>query len=122
MVPLSLAVMLEPDARGHGTHQQLGLRPCTFIELFGCRCPACGMTTSWANLVRLRLVDALRANVGGTILGLASVLAVPWLLVSAVSGRWVVRTPDIDVLILLVTVVVLVTLIDWGIRLMAGLT
>src|SRR5690606_27831172 len=30
---LVLARMLEPDARGHGTHEQLGLPPCGFLEL-----------------------------------------------------------------------------------------
>src|SRR5207302_1856701 len=49
---LATARMLSPDDRGHGTHEQLGLPPCTFYLTFGRPCPACGMTTSWAWLLR----------------------------------------------------------------------
>lgn len=122
MVPLLLAAVLEPDPRGHGTHEQLGLLPCTFVVLFGFRCPACGMTTSWANFVRMRLGDAVRANLGGTVLALVSVVAVPWLLVSAVRGRWLGRAPTATFLAILAALVAAVTLIDWAVRLLVGLS
>ena len=35
LAPLGVAAMLRPDGRGFGTHQQLGLPPCTFRVLFG---------------------------------------------------------------------------------------
>ncbi len=44
VVVLGVARWLEPDAKGYGTHQQLGLPPCSSILLFGSKCPACGMT------------------------------------------------------------------------------
>ena len=70
---------LVPDPRGLGTHQQLGLPPCTFRVLFGRPCPACGMTTAWANVLRGRLPPALRANVTGTLLCGLDLAAVGWL-------------------------------------------
>ena len=74
---LAVAVALKPSPLGLGTHQQLGLPPCSFQVLFGWPCPSCGMTTSSAHLVRGQLFGALRANVGGTLLGLIAVVAAP---------------------------------------------
>ena len=52
-----IALWLNPyDAEGQPrkmeTHRQLGLPPCTFYLLTGVPCPSCGMTTSFALLVR----------------------------------------------------------------------
>ena len=88
---LAIAAMLKPSPLGHGTHQQLGLPPCTFWVLFGRPCPTCGMTTAWAHLVRGQWVDACRANLGGALLGLLAMVAAPWLLGSADSRRLVGR-------------------------------
>ena len=52
LLPLGAAVRLQPAREGLGTHQQLGLPPCTFRVLFDRPCPSCGMSTSWAHLVR----------------------------------------------------------------------
>ena len=114
---LAVAVALKPSPLGLGTHQQLGLPPCSFQVLFGWPCPSCGMTTSWAHLVRGQLFGALRANVGGTLLGLIAVAATPWLAVSAARGRWWGWTPHVGVAAWLAAGVVFVTLIDWGFRL-----
>ena len=63
-----LAVYLNPYKDGRiwfeGTHQQLGLPPCTVLDWFGIRCPSCGMTTSWAHMVRGQVLAAARANAG----------------------------------------------------------
>ena len=48
VVPLLLASLLTPDARGHGTHEQLGLPPCMTQRVLGIPCLFCGMTTSFA--------------------------------------------------------------------------
>ncbi|MAP09183.1 MAG: DUF2752 domain-containing protein [Rhodopirellula sp.] len=42
--------------------------------LFGLRCPACGMTTSWSWLTRGDLVASASANLSGMLLGLFVVL------------------------------------------------
>jgi hypothetical protein len=39
-------VLTEPDARGHGTHEQLGMAPCSWPILYDKPCPTCGVTTS----------------------------------------------------------------------------
>ena len=117
---LAVAAMLEPSPSGHGTHQQLGLPPCTFWVLFGRPCPVCGMTTAWAYLVRGEWVGAGRANLGGALLGLMAIVAVPWLLISAVSGKWLGLSPSAAAAKWVSIVILLVTLIDWAFRLLAG--
>jgi hypothetical protein len=69
------------------THVQLGLPPCNFRILTGVPCPSCGMTTSFALLVRGDLENSLRANAVGTLLALFCLVFVPWSLVSAIRGR-----------------------------------
>jgi hypothetical protein len=69
------------------THRQLGLPPCTFKEITGLPCPSCGMTTSFALLVRGDLGNSLRANAVGTLLAGLFLLLVPWCLASAARGR-----------------------------------
>ena len=113
---LAVAGLLEPDERGFGTHERLGLPPCTFQQLTGYRCPSCGMTTSWAHLVRGRMRAAFRDNAGGALLGLASVMLAPWLLISGWRGRWLVRPIDARLVFVAVWLWVAVTLIDWSIR------
>jgi len=78
------------------------------------------MTTSWAHLVRGELIGALRANAGGTLLGIMAMVAVPWLSVSAVAGRWIGWVPKAIVVAWAASAVVLVTLVGWVIRLAAG--
>ena len=117
MVPLVVACRLEPSPQNRGTHQQLGLPPCTLVVVTGHRCPACGMTTAWTHLVRGHWIGALRANVGGAFLGLLALFVVPWLLASAARGRWIGWVPDMNVLAWVLTSIMVVTLIDWGVRL-----
>ncbi len=110
---LVTAGTLTPDARGHGTHQQLGLPPCTFFVIFQRPCPACGMTTSWAWLLRGELEHALAASAGGTLLAGLSLVGVPWLLVSALRGRWFGGRPNEWVLAGMAAMVSLVTAAQW---------
>jgi hypothetical protein len=78
-------------ARRIATHQQLGLPPCTFVDVTGIPCPACGMTTSFALFVRADVANSLRANWVGTLLAGFCALVVPWAALSIVRGRplWV---------------------------------
>ena len=116
---LAIAAMLKPSPSGYGTHQQLGLPPCTFSVLFGRPCPTCGMTTAWTHLVRGQWYDACRANTGGVLLGLLAMVAAPWLLGSALRGDWFVVSPDGRVAAWIFAIVLLVTIIDWAGRLLA---
>jgi hypothetical protein len=74
-----------PDGRPRRseTHRQLNLPPCAFRAATGMPCPSCGMTTSFALLVRGDLVNSLQANAVGTLLALFCLVLVPWSLGSA---------------------------------------
>ena len=109
----SVAVSLEPDPRGYGTHRALGLPPCTFQFLFGIPCPSCGMTTSIAHFVRGQFVASAQANVAGLLLGLVCAIQIPWCWISIRIGRlWKVTHPDAVVLRLLATLL-LVAGVQW---------
>jgi hypothetical protein len=90
---LLLARGLRPAAAGFGTHQQLGLPPCTMVLVFGKRCPTCGITTSWANVTRGNVKKALAASVSGTFLAVLAAVSTVWLAISACRGRWTLVTP-----------------------------
>jgi hypothetical protein len=117
---LAVAVSLRPSEQGLGTHQQLGLPPCSFRVMFGVRCPSCGMTTAWSHVVRGHPVRAVQANAGGALICAAVLVCVPYLLITAARGRWVVRPPNEAVLAVAATAFVAITLIDWAIRLWSG--
>jgi Protein of unknown function (DUF2752) len=74
------------------THRQLGLPECTFKTLTGKPCPSCGMTTSFALLLRGDVVNSARANAVGTLLAVFLLLMIPWGLTSIVRGRLVFIT------------------------------
>jgi hypothetical protein len=88
--------------------------------LFGIRCPTCGMTTAWACLVRGQVISALRANVGGALLAAIAIVSVPWLFASAALGRWLGWAPNSRVMAWAGSALVLITLIDWAVRLAVG--
>ena len=117
---LLTAAWLTPSPRGMGTHQQLGLPPCTLVQFLGIRCPSCGMTTSWAHLVRGHAWAAFRANAGGALLGVAAVVCGPWLVVSGIRGRWCGGPPNEWLTLLVGFTIMGVTLIDWAVRLSLG--
>ena len=94
IVGFGIAGLLNPDPRGYGTHQQLGMPPCTFRFLFGRPCPGCGMTTCFAYFVRGQMLEAMRANLAGVVLAFVCALLIPWCLWSAYRGRlWMVSDP-----------------------------
>ncbi len=116
---LAVAAWLTPDPYGNGmgTHEQLGLPPCRFVAQWQTRCPSCGMTTAWAYAVRGRLDRALASNVGGTLLALAAMAAVPWSLSAACTGRWLLIRGCWPLLLGGSAIVLAITLADWLIRL-----
>lgn len=83
---VSTAASLDPDPRGLGTHEQMGLHPCGFYLSTGRPCFSCGMTTAFASMASLRPLDALAANPLGTVL-FCIVAAIPlWLLHATFTG------------------------------------
>ena len=124
-VVLTLAVTLNPyDADGQprtmATHTQLGLPPCNFVTLTGRPCPACGMTTSFALLMKGDVLNSAKANWVGTALAATCLLAVPWAVGSAMRGRYFVigsfeKASTVGVIVLLVLM-----FSRWGAVLLTG--
>ena len=87
-----IALWLNPydedgNPKSMATHTQLGLPPCNMVQLIGKPCPACGMTTSFALLVRGDVAAALRANAVGALTAVVLLAFVPWSLHGALRGR-----------------------------------
>lgn len=89
IVVLAVAALLEPDGRGHGTHQQLGLPPCGFLLLTGSPCPGCGLTTAFAHGIRGHWSMAASANPLGLMLFLLVCVSIPLGIAAALRG-WTV--------------------------------
>lgn len=83
-VVVALSAWLNPSPQGFGTHQQLGLPPCTFEAMTTVPCPGCGLTTSFAHMAHGHLLQAFGAHLMGPFL-FAITLAY------AVSAPWAVR-------------------------------
>ncbi|MBY0458584.1 MAG: DUF2752 domain-containing protein [Gemmataceae bacterium] len=109
--------------RTMSTHTQLGLPPCNFVVLTGKPCPSCGMTTSFALLVRGDVTASLRANWVGTIICTLWALTLVWSLGSALRGRMLLipRRPGAGELTfsLITGTVVVLMLARWGALLIA---
>jgi hypothetical protein len=88
---LSLAVSVSPDARGIGTHEQLGLEPCGFLAHTGYPCLTCGMTTAFSHMVRGQVARSLHASPAGAVLCLLTIATPLWLAHSYRSGRSALR-------------------------------
>ncbi len=87
---IGLAAWLEPDARGHGTHEQLGLSPCIFHTLTGLPCPMCGATTAFSHLAHGHVVEAVLAQPFAAVLFLVTVALtmLAWAEVLRPAHRW----------------------------------
>ncbi len=119
-VVFGIALWLDPykgdvPERRMGTHQQLGLPPCTFVVLTGYPCPSCGMTTSFALLIRGDVLNSLRANWVGTMLAGVCLLFIPWSLACFWKRQTVfIRSLEKTFTILMVGFMVLM-LLRWAI-------
>jgi hypothetical protein len=70
-----LLLMLQPDPRGVGTHEQLGMAPCGWAQgPEGIPCPTCGVTTAACQLVHLHPIEAVITQPFGAALALAGLL------------------------------------------------
>jgi hypothetical protein len=83
---LAAAAAIEPDARGYGTHTQLGLPPCGFRLLTGSPCPGCGLTTAFAHGIRGHWALAASANPLGLALFVVVCLSIPLGVTAALRG------------------------------------
>ena len=85
-----LAALLVPAEAGHGTHTQLGLGSCTFLQLSGLPCPMCGATTSFSLMAHLQPVAALMNQPFASVLFMISAGAFGVAVSETVDprGRW----------------------------------
>ena len=75
------------NPRTSATHTQLGMPPCNFVVLTGKPCPSCGMTTSFALLVRGDVIASARANWVGSIICLMWATTLVWAVASGIRGK-----------------------------------
>lgn len=80
----------QPDSRGHGTHEQLGMAPCSWPRLHGMPCATCGVTTSASLLLHGRPVDAFLTQPFGMLLTLAGILFIVLAISHLVRGECLV--------------------------------
>lgn len=78
---VALGLWLQPDPRGHGTHEQLGLRACLAPEVLGIPCPGCGWTTSVSLTCHGRLGEAWLTHPMGPIAVALALGVAGWALV-----------------------------------------
>ena len=117
LILLLLAVWLKPNPAGYGTHQQLGLPPCSIQFWFGIPCPSCGGTTAFAHFVRGEWGRAVRANTAAFLLAGLCAVGVPWSWASAWRRRYLGVTDIVPVsLVVLVTLSSIAT-VQWLARL-----
>lgn len=114
---LVVAGTLKPNSQGLGTHQQLGLPPCSSRVLLGIRCPSCGMTTSWSYFTRGQWLESAKTNVGGFLLAFF-VFYIAWHCVGIVrTGAYPSQSVQKTAATALIAIMV-VSFVDWMFRLM----
>ena len=82
-----LALLTEPDPRGFGTHEQLGLAPCRMMQWTDIPCPGCGVTTSVVLTTQGQPVEAFLSQPFGVLCVLALPLLSVWALVGHFRGQ-----------------------------------
>ena len=82
-----LGLLLEPDPRGFGTHEKLGMRPCMSMELWNVPCPGCGVTTSVTHAMRGDLLGSLRVQPFGLVVVFGVLAFLAWALTGHLRGR-----------------------------------
>ena len=71
---MGVALSLQPDPIGHGTHKQLGLGTCSILSWTGYPCPMCGMTTTFTHMALLQWWEALQTQPFGVALFLITLV------------------------------------------------
>lgn len=87
LTPLVIAASLRPSPDGYGSHTELGLARCQFLDRTGLPCPSCGMTTSWAWFARGNVEASLYVQPMGTVLAILTACCFWVALYCAATGR-----------------------------------
>lgn len=101
--------------RRMATHTQLGMPPCNFVMLTGKPCPACGMTTSFALLVRGDVAASMQANWSGTLIAVIWAFTLVWAVIGGIAGRALFIPPGKGetILTVMVGIVLVMMLTRW---------
>lgn len=84
---LAARALLTPEPQGFGTHEQLGLPACQSMNWFGLPCPGCGVTTSVAWFAHAQVLESLRTQPLGFLIGVLALLSAPLALMQVARGR-----------------------------------
>jgi hypothetical protein len=87
LVLLAFGLWVEPDPRGYGTHERLGLPPCLPMQLWHVPCPGCGVTTAFALAAHGRVLSSLANQPLGCVIALSIPLTLVWAWSVHVRGR-----------------------------------
>lgn len=117
---LATAAYLQPSPSGHGTHEALGMPPCGFYVKSGLPCPTCGMTTSYAYVVRGRLITAFVVQPAGLVFALLTALVMLAGAAIAITG-WTIYVDWDRLAVKLMLSLGFVVLLGWGFKLVHGL-
>ena len=74
-----ILALVPPDPRGYGTHELLGMAPCSWPSGGGVPCPTCGVTTAACHLVHLSPLKAVATHPFGAALAASGI----WLMLAA---------------------------------------
>ncbi|MCA9250052.1 MAG: DUF2752 domain-containing protein [Phycisphaerales bacterium] len=115
---LAVSVLLTPDPNGFDTHSQLGLARCSWPATYGIPCPTCGMTTSFALMVRGRVIQSFTTQPLGAMLALATFGVLLLGIRALFTGRsWRINTYRCTPL-RIICGGVLITLAAWGYKIL----
>jgi hypothetical protein len=78
------------------------------------------MTTSWSAVMHAQPMTAIQANATGAVGCLIALASVPWMGVSALRGRWLLLEFTEARFALVLFLMLVFALIEWGVRLMIG--
>ncbi|MBL8859726.1 MAG: DUF2752 domain-containing protein [Planctomycetes bacterium] len=82
-----LGVLIDPDPRGFGTHERLGLPSCKPMDWWNIPCPGCGVTTSMALAAHGSFWAAIRNQPFGFVVVIGLPVFAAWAVVSALRGK-----------------------------------
>ena len=84
---LILAFRLSPSPSGVGTHTELHMEKCAWLERVGIPCPSCGMTTSFSWYVRGNVLASFYVQPAGCIAALITTIVFWITLYAAITGK-----------------------------------
>lgn len=114
---LAMALWIEPDPRGVGTHERLGLPPCKPMEWWNVPCPGCGVTTSLALLAHGHPWDSFTNQPFGFVMSVGLLAYGAWCVVGALRGRDLYETVQRLPLGRPVIVLTVVMVVSWAYKL-----